>query len=66
DIIITGCWLFRGDSEKHMIEANPDAEYYTWKKVEELNDETKARIAAYWCNEDELEGKPIADSKVFK
>ncbi|KAF1792040.1 Thioredoxin-like fold [Phytophthora cactorum] len=27
EIIITGCWLFRGDSEKHMIEANPDAEY---------------------------------------
>ncbi|KAL8009663.1 putative elongation factor 1B gamma, S-crystallin, Thioredoxin-like superfamily [Plasmopara halstedii] len=65
EIIITGCWLFRGDSEKHMIEANPDAEYYTWKKAE-LNDETKARVAAYWCNEDELEGKPIADSKVFK
>ncbi|CEG45580.1 elongation factor 1 [Plasmopara halstedii] len=65
EIIITGCWLFRGDSEKHMIEANPDAEYYTWTKAE-LNDETKARVAAYWCNEDELEGKPIADSKVFK
>jgi elongation factor 1-gamma len=65
EIIISGCWLFRGDSEKHMIEANPDAEYYTWKKAE-LNDETKARVAAYWCNEDELEGKPIADSKVFK
>lgn len=66
EIIITGCWLFRGDSEKHMIEANPDAEYYTWKRVTELTDENKARIAAYWCNEDELEGRPIADSKVFK
>ncbi|RLN49675.1 hypothetical protein BBJ29_001207 [Phytophthora kernoviae] len=65
EIIITGCWLFRGDSEKHMVEANPDAEYYTWKKAE-INDETKARVAAYWCNEDDLEGKPIADSKVFK
>ncbi|CAI5700981.1 unnamed protein product [Peronospora effusa] len=65
EIIITGCWLFRGDSAQHMVEANPDAEYYTWKKAE-LNDETKARVAAYWCNEDELEGKPIADSKVFK
>ncbi|CAH0517138.1 unnamed protein product [Peronospora belbahrii] len=65
EIIITGCWLFRGDSAQHMVEANPDAEYYTWTKAE-LNDETKARVAAYWCNEDELEGKPIADSKVFK
>lgn len=66
EIIITGCWLFRGDTEKHMIEANPDAEYYTWKRVTELTDEVKDRIKAYWINEDELEGRPIADSKVFK
>lgn len=66
EIKITGCWLFRGDSEKHMIEANPDAEYYTWTRVTDLTPENKARIAAYWINEDELEGFPIVDSKVFK
>lgn len=66
EIKITGCWLFRGDTEKHMIEANPDAEYYTWTRVTDLTPENKARIAAYWINEDTLEGLPIADSKVFK
>ncbi|OQR90546.1 elongation factor 1-gamma [Achlya hypogyna] len=65
-IEIVGCWMFRGQSVEHMLEANPDAEYYTWTKVENLDDATKARIAAYWCNEDDLEGKPIADGKVFK
>lgn len=65
-IEITGCWLFRGDSEKHMIEANPDAEYYTWKKVTNFDDAMKKKIGEYWCNEDTLNGKPIADSKVFK
>lgn len=66
---IVGCWLFRGDEVKHMLDANPDAEYYTWTKVtkEELNDPAvRKRIEEYWCNEDTLEGKPIADSKVFK
>jgi elongation factor 1-gamma len=65
-IEIVGCWMFRGQSVAHMIEANPDAEYYTWTKVEKLDAAAKARISAYWCNEDELEGKPIADGKVFK
>jgi elongation factor 1-gamma len=65
-IEITGCWLFRGNSAEHMIEANPDAEYYTWKKVETFDDATKSKISAYWCNEDTLFDKPIADSKVFK
>lgn len=66
ELIITGCWLFRGDSEKHMIEANPDAEYYTWKRVAKLDEEAKKRIAAYWCECNVLEGRPILDSKVFK
>jgi len=65
-IEITGCWLFRGQSVEHILEANPDAEYYTWTKVTDFSDENKAKIAAYWINEDKLEGKPIADSKVFK
>nr|CCA15330.1 calciumdependent protein 1 putative [Albugo laibachii Nc14] len=63
---ITGCWLFRGDTVEHIMEANPDAEYYTWKRVTTFDDASKARIAAYWCNDAELEGRPLADSRVFK
>lgn len=67
---IKGIWLLRGDTTKHLIDANDDANWYTWTKLAgkdmELTDEAKARVAAYWCSEEELEGKPIADSKVFK
>lgn len=66
EIKISGCWLFRGQSAEHMIEANPDAEYYTWKKVENFDDATKKKVEEYWCNEETLNGMPIADSKVFK
>mmetsp|Transcript_932 Transcript_932/g.1409 ORF Transcript_932/g.1409 Transcript_932/m.1409 type:complete len:417 (-) Transcript_932:448-1698(-) len=67
---IKGIWLFRGDTVEHMVNANDDANWYTWKKLAgkdlPLTDEVKAQVAAYWCSEDELEGKPIQDSKVFK
>ena len=49
-----------------VLEANPDAEYYTWTRVDNFDAATKQKITEYWCNEDELLGKPIADSKVFK
>jgi elongation factor 1-gamma len=32
----------------------------------EPTDEVKATVAAYWCDENEIEGKPVQDSKVFK
>jgi len=67
---ITGIWLIRGDTVKHMQDANDDANWYSWKmlagKGTPLTDEAKAKVAAYWCSEEELEGKPIQDSKVFK
>ncbi|RHX98139.1 hypothetical protein DYB25_006479 [Aphanomyces astaci] len=65
-IEIVGCWLFRGQEIEHMLEANPDAEYYTWTKVDVLDDAAKARIEEYFCSEDTIDGKPIADGKVFK
>jgi len=66
ELKITGCWLFRGDSEKPMLDANPEGEYYQWTKVTNFDDATKAKVAAYWVNEDDLEGMKIQDSKVFK
>lgn len=65
-IDISGCWLFRGQTAAHIIEANPDAEYYTWTKIETLDDATKQKVTEFWCNEDTLNGKPIIESKVFK
>ena len=67
---IKGLWLLRGDTVDYMIQANDDANWYTWTKLagKELlpTEEVKAQVAAYWCSETELEGKPIQDSKVFK
>jgi elongation factor 1-gamma len=67
---IKGVWLLRGDTVEHIIAANDDANWYTWTKLAGKNldptDEVKAQVAAYWCSENELEGKPIQDSKVFK
>ena len=70
ELEIKGMWLLRGDTVEHMINANDDANWYTWTKLAgkdmKPSDEVKARVAAYWCSETELEGKPIQDSKVFK
>jgi len=67
---IQGIWLLRGDSIEPMKTANDDANWYTWTKLAgqdvEPIEEVKAQIKAYWCEENELEGKPIQDTKVFK
>ena len=67
---IKGVWLLRGDTVQHMIDANDDANWYTWNKLAGKGlaptDEAKATVAAYWCSENELEGKPIQGSQVFK
>ena len=63
---IKGCWLFRGQEIKHMLDCNPDAEYYTWTKANVADAAQRKRIEDFWCSEDTLEGKAIADSKVFK
>jgi len=67
---VKGVWLLRGDTADHMIEANDDANWYTWKKLAGRGmpptDEAKMIVADYWCSENVLEGKPVQDSKVFK
>jgi elongation factor 1-gamma len=64
---VAGVWLIRGQSIQPLIDANDDAEYYTWTKIEApVSDENKALVKAFWCNEDELEGQKIVDCKVFK
>jgi elongation factor 1-gamma len=63
---ITGCWMFRGDSVQPMLEANPDAEYYTWTKANTDDPEVRKRIANFWCDYEKVDGKVITDSKSFK
>lgn len=67
---IKGLWLFRGDTVDHMKAANDDANWYDWTKLAgpgmEPTDEVKQQVKDFWCSENELEGKPIQDSKVFK
>ena len=67
---ISGVWLLRGDTVEHMINANDDANWYSWTKLAGKGlaptEEAKKKVTDYWCSENELEGKPIQDSKVFK
>lgn len=63
---VTGVWLFRGDNVNAMLEANPDAEYYEWVRLDHTNEEHKKMVADYWCTSEKLMGKDVYDSKVFK
>jgi len=67
---IKGMWLLRGDSTEHLINANDDANWYTWTKVAGKGlaptDEVKEQVKEYWTSESEIEGKIIQDGKVFK
>lgn len=67
---IAGVWLLRGDTVDHMKEANDDANWYTWKALsvagQPVSDENKALVETFWTAEDQIDGKPIQDSKVFK
>lgn len=67
---IRGLWLLRGDTVEHMVNANDDANWYTWTKLAGKGlaptDEVKTRVKTFWTADSELEGKPIQDSKVFK
>jgi elongation factor 1-gamma len=67
---IAGVWLLRGHTVEHMINANDDANWYTWKPLSEkgqpVSEESKKLVTEYWTAEKEIDGKPIQDSKVFK
>jgi len=67
---IQGMWLLRGDTVQHMIDANDDANWYTWTKVAgpgvDLSEDVKERIKEYWVSETTVDGKEVQDCKVFK
>jgi len=67
---ISGVWLLRGDSIEHMVNANDDANWYKWTKLAgkdvALTEDVKKKVKDFWTADDELEGKPVQDCKVFK
>jgi elongation factor 1-gamma len=62
---ITGAWLLRGQDIAPMLEVNPDAEYYTWTKMNPDDEAQRKKVGEIWCGES-VEGKEAYDSKVFK
>lgn len=63
---VMGGWLIRGKDIKPMLDENPDAAYYTWRKVDETNEEDKKLLADLWCASDSILGKEINSNEVFK
>ena len=63
---VTGCWMLRGQSIQPMLDSNPDAEYYSWTKIDPGNEEDRKRVEEYWTAEEKLMGKDIFDGKIFK
>ncbi|CDJ39478.1 carbonic anhydrase domain containing protein, putative [Eimeria tenella] len=43
---------------------HPSFEYHQWTLLDPKNPKDKTLIEDYFCNSDEVQGRPIADSKV--
>nr|UXB94621.1 elongation factor 1-gamma [Eimeria stiedai] len=63
---IQGVWMFRGLDIPQMMKEHPSYEYNVWKRLDHNNEEDRKLIEDYFCNDDEVEGTSIADSKVWK
>lgn len=63
---IQGVWMFRGQDIPQMMKEHPSFEYNIWKRLDHTNAADKTLIEDYFCNDDEVEKTPIADSKVWK
>ena len=66
---ISGVWLLRGTAIEPMLTSNPDAEYYTWTKLDHTAPADRKLVEDYWSIvpfEGELLGKKVYDSQNFK
>ena len=63
---IVGGWLIRGSDIKPMLDENPDAAYYNWRKLDENNEADKKLLADLWCASETIDGKEINSNEVFK
>jgi len=65
---ISGVWLLRGLDTAPMLASNPDAEYYTWTKLDPAVPADKKLVEDYWSEvpfEGELVGKYVYDQKLL-
>jgi len=63
---IRGAWMFRGTGmAPEMTQENPDAEYYTWTKVDVSKPEGQKLIKEQFMGET-LEGQTVLDRRYFK
>jgi len=64
--ILNGVWLFRGSAvPPEMASDNPDAEYYTWTKVDTDSEAGRAKIKEYYMGET-INGAKVLDRRYFK
>eukprot|EP00750_Incisomonas_marina_P001634 INCI1141.1.p2 GENE.INCI1141.1~~INCI1141.1.p2 ORF type:complete len:430 (+),score=77.98 INCI1141.1:88-1290(+) len=63
---VAGVWLIRGQDIKPMLDVNPESSIYTWTRLDDQDEATRKRIAAYWCGETDIDGENCYDAKVFK
>lgn len=64
---IRGVWIFRGsDIPEVVLKESDDMELYTLTKVDLSNPEQKKRMEDIMCEDGEVDGMEIVDSKVFK
>lgn len=63
---VRGIWMLRGHDITPLLEANPDAEYHTWTKLDATQPDVQQRVNEYWCSYETVEGEPIYDTKTFK
>ena len=63
---ISGVWVLRGHTMGPMLDANPDAEYYEWTKLDVEDPAARVMASQYWCDVEKADGKVIYDSKIFK
>lgn len=63
---ISGCYLTRGaDKVPQCFMDNPDAEYYTYTKMDVSTPEGKAKLKAFWADQT-FEGDNVLDRRHFK
>ena len=59
---ISGVWVFRGHSTGPMLDANPDAEYYEWTRMDVEDKAARELASHYWCSSEKIGDKTIYDS----
>jgi elongation factor 1-gamma len=64
---IKGFWIFRGQEINwQMVEECPDLEVYSFVKADPNDPATRARVEAFLCEDEKIDGCTNMEAKVFK